>query len=327
MSAGSKLIGVGSPIIDLLARVDDVFLTTVGGAKGGMELVDPATMDALVASLSVQPAIAAGGSAGNTAFALARAGVSCAFLGKIGSDAQGALYADTFAGLGGDISRFKKTDQAPTARCLSLVTPDSERTMRTDLGAAMLLSPADITPDDFAGFAIAHLEGYLLFNRDLFYAVVDAAKAAGCKVSLDLGSFEVVGAAKDILPDVLKNSVDLVFANEDEAEAYCGTSDTAKALEIFADLCEVAAVKLGADGALLARGTERARVPVVPAPEVVDTTGAGDYWAAGFLYGYLHDQPLATCGHIGALFGSEVVRVLGAKLPDDAWARIESALT
>ena len=321
----ASVLGVGSPIVDLLAQVDDAFLSTVPGRKGGMELVDPATMDGILARLPKAPARAPGGSAGNTVCAMARAGAACAMLGKTGSDEAAAYYKEAFAAIGGDVSRFKTDATAPTARCLSLVTPDSERTMRTDLGAALKMGAGDVVPADFSGIELVHIEGYLLFNPDLLNAVLAGAAKVHATVSLDLGSFEVVNATKPLLTTVLRNSVDIVFANEDEAAAFTGDRDPHAALGALSQLCDIAAVKLGAKGALVARGTERAEVPVVPAPRVIDTTGAGDFWAAGFLVGWLQKRDIAACGRLGSLFGSEVVRHLGAGLDSAGWDRVRAA--
>ena len=319
-------IGVGSPITDLLVEVPDDLLARVPGEKGGMELVDEKQMASLLSLVGGSPVRAAGGSAGNTTFALARLGARTAFCGKLGADVNGEAYRAAFRDLGGDDTRFKGHDALPSAVCLSLVTPDAERTLRTCLGAAMTLSPDEVTPADFAGCRIAHIEGYLLFNRDLMVAVLAAAKTAGCAVSLDLGSFEVVRAAADILPDLLRDSVDIVYANEEESEAFCGDPDPRAGLEALGALCEVAAVKIGKDGAWI-RGPEGVvRVDPIAGVKAVDATGAGDFWAAGFLYGHLRGLSPAASGKIGSLLGAEVVRQMGADLPGPRWDAVRAAV-
>ena len=325
-SSAPKVIGVGSPIVDRLAQVSEAFVAAIDGAKGGMELVDHDTLAGLIGRVDTEVLRAPGGSAANTTYALAKLGLPAAFLGKIGDDEDGRYYLEAFGAAGGDCARFRRTVDRNTACCLSLVTPDSERTMRTDLGAALLLDPAEIGPDDFAGCAHAHVEGYLLFNRPLTEAVLEAARRAGCTISLDLGSFEVVRAAADVLPALLDEYVDAVFANEDEARAYLGGDDPAQAVDALGERCGTVAVKLGARGALLLRAGETARVDAVPADPVVDTTGAGDCWAAGFLYGWLHGWPLAACGRLGAVLGAETVRHLGALPPEPSWDRIRAEL-
>lgn len=313
------IIGIGSPIVDSLALVEDDFLQTVGGAKGGMELIDARTMSHLVAKLEGKLVEAPGGSAGNTIFAMARLGMATTFLGKLGNDEAAAFYQHAYEEMGGDTSRFKRGN-VPNGRCLSLVTPDSERTMRTDLGAAMTLGPEEISPADFKSCAHAHVEGYLLFNRTLLRAVLDAAKAANCPLSLDLASFEVVGAARDILPDILANDIDLVFANEEEATAYCGGNLSYEAMALgLGQLCEVAVVKLGKDGSLICHEGQLTHIDAAPIEKVVDTTAAGDFWAAGFLYGWLGGKTMAGAGHCGSLLAAEVVQVMGSVLASERW--------
>lgn len=317
-----KVIGVGSPIVDLLAPVDDEFVDAHGGGKGGMHLVEHQDMAALLGGLGDELAHAPGGSAANTAFTLARLGSPAAMLGKLGNDETGSFYRGCFEDLGGEC-RFKTCGQNATARCVSLVTPDAQRTMRTHLGAAAGLDPAEISPADFMGCGHAHVEGYLLFNQKLLLAVLASAKQAGCTVSLDLGSFELVAEAGDSLAGLLRRYVDVVFANEDEARAFCGSRDPEAALAEFNECCPASVVKLGADGAWLARDGEVVHVEAVPVERAVDSTGAGDFWAAGFLYGHLRDYSLETCGLLGGILGAEVVQHMGAQIPDDNWKEAE----
>jgi len=319
------LIGVGSPIMDLLAQVPESFLATVAGAKGGMVLIDPAEMELIVSRLEKSPATVAGGSAGNTAVSAARLGLRTTFLGKLGNDSTAAAYRSHFSAAGGDSSRFKTAELA-NARCVSLITPDSQRTMRTCLGAAMTLGPSEIGVKDFVGCRHAHIEGYLLFNPDLANAVVAAARAAGCTLSIDLASFEVVNAARDWIFTQLRTGIDVVFANEDEIHALfpdqVGQQNYATLARRLAEFGGTAAVKIGKDGAWIARGSELHRIEPIAAPEVLDTTGAGDAWAAGFLYGHLKGWSLPASGALGSRLGSECVRHLGPAIPESKWAEI-----
>ncbi|MDF3058763.1 MAG: PfkB domain protein [Rariglobus sp.] len=319
------LIGVGSPIMDLLAQVPDTFLTTLTGAKGGMVLVDSDEMEAIVTRLEHHPATVAGGSAGNTAVSAARLGLHTTFLGKLGNDATAAAYRKNFSAAGGDVSRFKYADLA-NARCVSLITPDGQRTMRTCLAAAMTLNPHEIGTSDFRGCRHAHIEGYLLFNRDLANAVITAARAAGCTISIDLASFEVVNAARDWILAQLHHGIDVVFANEDEIHAlFPGVGQDYSVLaRRLAEFGGLAAVKIGKDGAWVARGGELHRILPVPAPVVVDTTGAGDAWAAGFLYGYLRGWTPLASGALGSRLGSECVRHLGPAIPATHWPELHA---
>jgi sugar/nucleoside kinase (ribokinase family) len=315
----NKVIGVGSPVVDLLALLSDEFVHSVAGDKGGMVLVDTKTMDELLAKLPVEPVLAPGGSTGNTILGLAELGNPAAMLGKIGNCDIGDFYRNGLIGRGGDGSRFKVGTIA-NGRCLSLVTPDSERTMRTDLGAAMTLSPEEISAEDFQGYAHAHIEGYILFNRDLMYKVLDSAKAAGCTISMDLASFEVVHATKDIMADIIKNYVDLIFSNEEEAAAFTDMGkDYTGMVKYLAQLAKVAVVKLGKNGSLIAQGNEVISVDPCPVDMPVDTTGAGDLWASGFLYGWLNGRDLKQSGAYGSLLGAEAVQIMGATIPESRW--------
>ncbi len=326
MQSEFTIIGVGSPIVDAIALVDESFVAQIEGEKGGMVLVDAPTITQLIESLPQAAVAAPGGSAGNTLFALARMGASTSFLGKTGNCTEGAFYRDCFSKLGGDSSRFKLGD-VPNGRCLSLVTPDGERTMRTDLGAAMTLAPEEVTTQDFDGCAHAHIEGYLLFNEALMRRVLKSAKDAGCTISLDLASFEVVHATKSILPEILSEYVDIVFANEEEGEAFTGlVNDHAGIALELAKLCEIAAVKVGAHGSYVAQGGTVEKIEPMHAAHVVDTTGAGDLWAAGFLYGWSHQRSLADSAKIGSMLGAAVVQEQGSVLPEHVWQDILSQI-
>lgn len=324
-SSNYSFIGVGSPIVDTLIEVDDSFISQIDGDKGGMVLVSGDEMQSLLERVPTQGISACGGSAGNTAFALARLGASCTFLGKVGNDEAGLYYMNTFGDLGGDTSRFK-VGHVPNARCLSLITPDSQRTLRTDLGAAATLDPKEISASDFLNCKHAHVEGYLLFNRDLIVQVLKSAKAAGTTVSLDLASFEVVNACKDVLPDLIRDYVDIVFANEDEAKAFLGDKPYDKLAEELQKLASIAVVKMGANGSYIASNQGVEFSPAQKGIQAVDTTGAGDFYAAGFLYGWLNQKPLLESGKLGALLGAEIVQVIGATLSNDRWDEIKKTL-
>ncbi len=311
--------------MDILAHVEDSFLHRhVTGEKGGMVLVDDSDIAHLVQRIGTELAMMPGGAAANTTLGATRLGLRTAFLGKIGGDTTADHYFKNFVAAGGDGSRFKRA-MLPNGRCLSMVTPDGQRTMRTHLGAAMTLSPDEVTLADFAGCRHAHVEGYLMFNPALAEKVMQTARAAGCTVSLDLASFEVVNIARDWIFTQLRAGVDVVFANEDEAKALFQRDD---AYENYAnELAQfggIAAVKMGKDGAWIARAQELIRVAPEPVEQLVDTTGAGDAWAAGFLFGYLRGRSLADAGNIASMLGAETVRHLGASIPSVMWPRMQS---
>ncbi len=319
------LIGVGNPIMDVLAHVNDSFLRAhVSGEKGGMVLVDDQDMAKLIAKLDVQFAVTPGGSAANATLGATKLGLKTTYLGKIGADQTAEDYRANFIAAGGDGSRFKHAT-LPNGRCLSLVTPDGQRTMRTNLGAAMTLSPDEVTPADFAGARHAHIEGYLMFNPALAQKVMDSARAAGCTLSLDLASFEVVKIARDWILAQLKQGVQIVFANEDEIRELfqkdLGYDAFARELASFGG---IGAVKMGKDGAWIAHGRELHRIEPIKAARLIDTTGAGDAWAGGFLYAHLRGKSLAASGAIGSHLGAECVQHLGASIPDMHWPRLQA---
>ena len=317
-----KIIGVGSPVVDTIAFVPNDFLDTFSGEKGGMQLVEESELHKMLAALPGASTQAPGGSAGNTLFALARMGTPTALIGKLGNCSMAQFYKDQFRIHGGDLSAFKH-GSIPNGHCLSLVTPDGERTMRTHLGSAMTLSPDEISPDDFESYDFAHLEGYLLFNEALMRSVLKAAKSAECTISLDLASFEVVEAAKPILPELLDEYVDIVFANEEEAAAFTDIKEDPSAMtQALHTYCKVAAVKIGAEGSLVAFEKKIHSIDPVKAAKVIDTTAAGDLWAAGFLYCWLEGRPAYECGHLGSLLGAAVVQQQGSTLPDAVWTKL-----
>lgn len=319
-----ELIGVGSPIMDLLAPVPESFLQHVHGEKGGMVLVDHEEMHRILSLLEIVPGYSTGGSAANATFNATRLGLRTSFLGKLGNDSLATAYRESFESIGVDGSRFKR-GELPNARCLALVTPDAQRTMRTCLGSAMTLSPAEISAADFKGCRHAHIEGYLVFNQALADAVLAAARAAGCTVSLDLSSFEVVNASRDWLLSQFHKGIDVVFANEDEIRALYQdqTSEYATLARRLADQGVLAAVKLGGDGAWIAHESELHRIQPVTVSDVIDTNGAGDAWAAGFLYGYLRGWSLPASGALASLMGAETVRHLGPIIPRSEWEKVE----
>lgn len=307
--------------MDLLAQVPDAFLAQhVAGDKGGMVLVDSAEMARIVGLLPGEPAYATGGSAANATYNATRLGLRSTFLGKLGNDELARVYQHRFEKAGVDSSRFKAGGQ-PNARCLALVTPDAQRTLRTDLGAAMTLSPAEISVEDFRGCRHAHIEGYLVFNQALAEAVLSAARAAGCTTSIDLSSFEVVNASRAWLFSQFRKGIDIVFANEDEIRALFEdqTSDYAALARKLAGQGVLAAVKVGKDGAWIARESELHRIEPVRVANVIDTNGAGDAWAAGFLFAHLRGWSLPKCGALASLLGAETVMHVGPIIPQTHW--------
>ncbi|MBN2449166.1 MAG: adenosine kinase [Lentisphaeria bacterium] len=320
----ARILGFGSALLDQLAMVTEEFVARVPGRKGGMELVDDGQRRAILAALPAPPVSSPGGSAANTIVALARLGLPARLLAKVGPDAAGDTYRRHAVEAGVEDCALKIGADLPTGTCISLVTPDSERTLRTCLGAASSLAPSEISAADIAGCTHLHAEGYMLFNRDLLLHVLRLAREAGCCIGLDLASPEVVRAAMDILPQLIRDYAGIVYANESEAAAFAGGSAPEAGLRCLAELCPVAVLKCGERGALIQARGRRLAVPACRVQDVLDTTGAGDLWAAGFLYGMVHGLPLDVAGQMGAEIAAEVVRVMGATLSAPTWSRLRS---
>ncbi len=317
-----KVLGAGSALLDLLVHVDDSFITEyAGGEKGGMTMPSAAEIAAMQTAAEKITTVTktSGGSTANTLCGLLQLGIPCAFFGKTGKDENGAIYRNAFAAIGGDCSSFKCNETAPTGRCLCLITPDSQRTMRTDLGASGTLTVDDVTDADFEGITHFHIEGYLLYNMPVFLQLIKTAKAHNCTVSLDLASFEVVRTFKADLEAILRDYVDLVFANEDEAKAFSGSEDPVESLNILRKLCNTVCVKVGKDGAYIASEGQDAIHVDAKLVKAVDTTGAGDLWQTGFLYGWLNGRSNALSGKYAAAVAAEVVQITGAQIPAERW--------
>jgi sugar/nucleoside kinase (ribokinase family) len=256
-----------------------------------------------------------GGSAANTIHGLAHLGMKTSFIGKVGKDTLGDFYQKDMEDAG--IVPLLIRDQEETGRAHSFISPDAERTFGTFLGAASQLKEKDLKTAFFKNHSLLYLEGYLVQNQDLIMQAAMMARRFGLKVALDMASYNVVDANRDFLRYMVKTFVDIIFANEEESKSLTG-KDPSGSLEEMARYCEIAIVKLGEKGSLVARGREIHEIKAVAA-NVKDTTGAGDLYAAGFLYGYLNDLPLGRCGDIGSHIAALVTSVIGPKLNDSQW--------
>jgi sugar/nucleoside kinase (ribokinase family) len=309
--------GVGAALVDLLVEEDDPFVARLGAPKGGMTLVELDTIDLALKTTKSPLKMVPGGSACNTIVGIGNLGGKARMIGRLGKDAFGKVFLDGLVKAGVD-HRIRQSDM-PTGRVLSVVTPDTQRTMFTYLGAASQLAPEDVALDDFDGVGMVHLEGYLLFNRPVVEKILSVAKQAKAKIVLDLGSYQVVEVCRDFLEQILP-SVDIVLANEDEAKAYTGMGES-ESLEILAGKVHTAVVKIGKQGVLVAQQNARHKVEA-HLVKAVDTTGAGDLWASGFLYGLTQGLSLDNAARLGCKVGSEVVQVMGAVIPDAGWQRV-----
>lgn len=309
------VVGIGNAIIDLIAHAEDDFLDRQQLAKGAMTLIDEPTAERLYAAMG--PATrASGGSAGNTIAGLGSLGAACGYIGKLRDDELGAAYAHDLTAGGVRFTTAMATDGPATARCIIFVTSDAERTMNTYLGACVNLTVDDIDEALVASAKITYLEGYLYDEphaKEAFHRAADIAHAAGRKVALSLSDAFCVERHRDAFLDLVANRVDILFANETEIAALFQTGDRDAAFARLAGMVDLAAVTLGAEGSAVVRGSERIGSPAAAVPRVVDTTGAGDLYAAGFLYGLTQDLPLAECARIAGLAAAEVISHFGAR--------------
>lgn len=315
-----KVLGMGNALVDILTRLkNDDILKSFNLPRGSMTLVDLEMSNLLnIQSSGLEKTKASGGSAANTIHGLARLGVKTGYIGKIGKDDLGRIFKKDMKKSG--INTILYQSMTDTGRVIGMISPDSERTMATFLGAAVELSAEDISSDIFADYDTFYIEGYLVNNFDLFSKSLRLARNSGIKTALDLASYNVVEQYKDQLCDELKSYVDIVFANEEESKVLTG-EDPEKAVDSISKLTDIAVVKIGAKGSLIKRGEEEVHVPALKVNSI-DTTGAGDIYASGFLYGLSKNLSLKKCGQLGSLVASEVIQVIGPKLNDSAWKRI-----
>ena len=314
-----RVIGIGNALTDMLVNLQsDKVLETFGLPKGSMSLVDTASQTEISKSVAGLPySLSLGGSAGNTIRAMARLGCEVGFIGKVGTDKTGDFFVQALENLG--IEPFVFRGRERSGRCVSLISPDGERTMVTFLGAALELTAGEVSPEVFRGYDCLYVEGYLVQDHALIEGVVRAAGACGLKVAIDLASFNVVEANLEFLRRLVRDHVDIVFANEEEARAFTGEEEPLNALQMLSEMCELAVVKIGIRGALIKRGSEAVHVGIMAAAKRVDTTGAGDLYAAGFLAGMCEGLSLRQCGTIGAIAAGKVIEVVGTTFSEEAW--------
>ncbi len=319
-----RVIGIGNALTDMLVTLkSDTVLGKYKLAKGSMTLVNSEFQNDIAKSVAGMPySLSLGGSAGNTIRAMAQLGCKVGFIGKVGVDKTGDFFEQALVNLGVEPIIFRGSDRS--GRCISLVSQDGERTMATSLGAALELTHTEVMPTVFDGYDTLYIEGYLVQDHSLIENVVKAAKAAGLKVAIDLASFNVVEENLEFLSALVRNYVDILFANEDEARVFSGEEEPLNALQYISQMCELSIVKIGTKGALIKRSEETVHVGIMAAAKRVDTTGAGDFYAAGFLAGLCQGLTLRQCGTIGAITAGKVIEVVGTTFGDEAWQEIHT---
>ena len=317
-SAATKsfdVVGIGNAIVDVLVTSDDAFLDNHGLTKGTMALVDESQAERLYAS--VGPGLeTSGGSAANTLAGLAQLGGRAAFIGRVRDDQLGAIFAHDIRSVGAHFETPAATDGPSTARCLILVTPDAQRTMCTYLGASVNLHPADLDLDLVRQAKVLYLEGYLWDSDEAKQAFLSAARVmreSGGEVALSLSDAFCVDRHRQSFQELVDGHVDILFANEMEITSLYEANTFEEAVDHVRGRCKVAALTRSAEGSLVLRGDQTVTIAPYQLGDLVDTTGAGDLYAAGFLYGHTRGESLERCGHLGSLCAGKVVTQLGPR--------------
>ena len=307
---------IGNAIVDIIARCDDDFLVSNSIIKGAMNLIDAERAEALYAAMG--PAVeTSGGSAGNTAAGIASFGGKTAYFGKISNDSLGRIFTHDIRAQGVSFDTRPLPGNPPTARSMIFVTPDGERSMNTYLGACVELGPDDVEPAKAKAAKVTYFEGYLWdppMAKEAIRQTAALTHEGGGEVSMTLSDPFCVDRYRDEFLELMRSgTVDIVFANEHELKSLYQTSDFDTALDLIREDCRLAAITRSEQGSVIVRGDETITVEAVAIDQLVDTTGAGDLYAAGFLYGYTTGLPLAACGELGSLAAAIVIQQIGPR--------------
>jgi len=316
-----RILGIGNALVDIMTLIEgDYILQEFNLPKGSMQLVDREKSEGVKAATEIFPRTwTSGGSAANTIHGLAMLGADTGFIGSIGRDETGDFFENDMKKAGVNTLLIRRNSVTGTA--VALITHDSERTFATHLGAAVELTADDLKSMLFNGYDILYLEGYLINNFPLIEMAGRLAKENGMLVALDLASYNVVEENLDSFRKIIKEYVDILFANEHEARAFTGIEPD-KAMDVLSELSEIVILKIGAEGSWLKRENDLIKVSAFPV-NCTDTTGAGDLYAAGFLYGFARDLNLEKCGIIGSLLAGKVIEIVGARMDKDKFTEIK----
>lgn len=319
-----KVLGIGNALIDVLIPLNnEALFSEFNLAKGASNLVNRETY--LQILNKVQPQIAkkvSGGSAANTIHGISGLGLSTGFIGKVGNDVFGKFLKEEMENH--HITPYLLNSTTETGAAITFITPDSERTFAVFLGAAVELNAEDLKAEFFEGYDYFHIEGYMVQNHPMMQRALQLAKQANLKISLDLASYTMVEENLDFLKEIIEKYVDIVFANEEEAKSFTG-KEPEMALQEIAKQCDTAIVKVGKAGSWIK--TPEKVIFVKPTPvKPIDTTGAGDLYASGLLYGIATEQPIEKSGKIAALLAGTVIQHMGAKIPEEGWKEIKRNL-
>jgi sugar/nucleoside kinase (ribokinase family) len=314
-SAAFDVLGIGNALVDVLSTEAEAFIAEMDLVKGSMTLIDTDRAEELYAAMGEKTEMS-GGSAANTLSGVASFGGRAAYIGRVKDDGLGKAFGHDLNSLGVHFSADLATDGDPTGRCMIVVTPDGERTMNTYLGASATLCADHLDLDLIGSAKVTFLEGYL-FDRDdakeAFRVAARAAHDAGRKVALTLSDSFCVDRHRDDFLDLVSGGVDILFANEEEITKLYGVSSFDEGVDQVRGHCEIAAVTRGSAGSVIVTEGERVEVAAHPVPKLVDTTGAGDLYASGFLFGWSQGRPLAECGRLGSIAASAVIGHIGPR--------------
>ena len=322
-----KIIGIGNALVDILYRLDDGhLLSEIHLKKDAMTLINERWEHEIEdMTRHVDKSMANGGSISNTMVALARLEREVGFIGRVGDDEMGRFFEEKLCDAGVHTQLIRGREATGVAH--TFVTPGGSRTFGTLLGAAYYLGPNDITEEMFRGYDLLHIEGYLVQNQELIETICQRAKQAGLILSLDLSSFNVVSKNRTYFHHLISDYIDIVFANEGEARAFTGNFDPQEQLRHIAHLCDLAVVKLGEHGSIaMLEGGRIYKCHAEYVENVVDTTAAGDYFAAGFLHALTRGHRLKKCLQVGTILATEAVQVMGSQLSPAAWNRIKTGI-
>jgi len=315
-----RILGIGNALVDVMTLIDnDNILEKFSLPKGSMQLVDGEISAKIKAGTSdFKRNRVSGGSAANTIHGLAMLGIETGFIGSIGKDETGDFFENDMKLAG--VTTYLSRRNSVTGTAVALISPGSERTFATHLGAAVELESKDLNDEYFRNYNILYMEGYLIFNKELVDKACRIAKKHNMKIALDLASYNVVDAKLADFKEIIENYVDIVFANEEEAKSFTGLAPM-EALNAISELCEIAVIKVGKDGSLVKKNEEIIKIGTLTV-ECIDTTGAGDLYASGFLYGYSKGLTLDLCGQFGSVLAGHVIEIVGARMDENRWKKI-----
>ena len=319
-----QILGIGNALVDVMTLIDnDNILEKFALPKGSMQLVD-GEISALIKSgtSDYKRNLVSGGSAANTIHGLAMLGLTTGFIGSIGKDDTGDFFETDMKRAG--VKTFLSRRNSVTGTAVAFISPGSERTFATHLGAAVELEASDLKDRYFSGYDILYIEGYLIFNKALVESACRIAKKNNMKIALDLASYNVVDEKLADFKEIIENYIDIVFANEEEAMSFTGLSPI-EALKSISMLCDIAVIKIGQEGSLVKRGEKVIKIGTIPV-QCIDTTGAGDLYASGFLYGYAKGLSLEMCGKFGSVLAGHVIEIVGARMDEHRWKKIMKIL-